>query len=444
MLFVLVLLCSVLVCGTRAGANGGVPCVVRAELRGIVNHGTARYLEAAIDAAAGQGCAAVLVPLDTPGGMVEPTRAIVSAFLDAPVPVVVYVSPAAARAGSAGAFVALAAHVAAMAPGSNIGAAHPVMISGGGEKPDEDLVRKIENDAAALARAIAEQRDRNVEWAESAVRESASITASEALDRDVIDLVATSERDLLDRIDGREIRLAGDREVVLHTAGAEVRDHAMTLQQRALAVLGHPNLAFALMTIGLLAIMIELYTPGFGVAGVVGALSLLLALIGLNVLPVHAGGVILLILAVGFIVAELYVASYGVLALAGVACLLGGAALLLDRSDPDFLADASVRLSFGVVIPLAVVVGLAAVLLGIRASRSRRRVSPTGVEGLTNEIGSTLGPVDPRGGTVRVHGERWNAVSDEMLPMDTPVRVVGVDGLTVRVRRVERPQGGAT
>lgn len=421
-------------------ARADAPCVTRAELRSVVSAGTASYLKRAVFAAERDGCSAVLVPLDTPGGALDATREIVATFLDARVPIVVYVSPAAARAGSAGAFITLAAHVAAMSPASNIGAAHPVMI--GSDGSDKELASKIENDTAALARAIAERRERNVEWAEAAVRESASITASEAHELGVVDVIAGTEQELLDLIDGRTVRVGND-EIVLRTANAELRDHEMTVRERALAVLGNPNVAYTLMTIGMLALMFELFTPGLGVSGVLGAVSLLLGVIGLNVLPVHAGGVILLVVALAFFVAELYVASYGLLSLAGVACLLIGGALLFDRSDPSFLADASVRLSWSVVVPLAVVLGGAAVLLGVQATRSRRRRSPTGLEGLRDEVGSTIEAVDARGGAVRVHGERWNAVSDEPLPERTPVRVVDVHGLTLHVTRAEH-SGGAT
>jgi len=437
----ILILLSLFLIGNGAGARpAGAPCVTRAELRSVVSAGTASYLKRAVDAAEREGCSAVLVPLDTPGGTLDATREIVATFLNARVPIVVYVSPAAARAGSAGAFITLAAHVAAMSPASNIGAAHPVMI--GSEEGDRELAAKIESDTAALARAIAEHRDRNVEWAEAAVRESASITASEAYELGVIDIVAASERELLDAIDGRTVSVAGEK-LVLKTANAEVREHSMTIRERALAVLGHPNVAYALMTLGMLALMLELFTPGLGASGVIGALALLLGVIGLNVLPVHVGGVILLVVALAFFAAELYVTSYGLLSLGGIACLIVGGALLFDRSDPNFLADASVRLSWTVVVPLAIVVGVAAVMLGVRAARARRQRSPTGVEGLRDEVGSTIDPVDAEGGTVRVHGERWNAVSEEPLPEHTPVRVVDVHGLTLRVVRAEH-SGGAT
>ena len=424
-------------------AAGHAPCVLRAELRGTVTRASADHLEDAIAAAGAQGCEAVLVAVDTPGGMLEPTRRIVGTFLDAPIPIVAYVSPTAARAGSAGAFVVLAAHVAAMAPGASIGAAHPVMMPGGGQV-DEELARKIENDVAALARGIADQRSRNVDWAEDAVRESASATASEALELRVIDVIAGSEPELLGALHGRVVRLASGREVELHTEGAVVRVQPMTIQQWGLAKLGDPNVAYALLVIGMLAIFFELFTPGLGAPAVVGAFCLVLAAIGLDLLPVQIGAVLLITAGMALFVAELFAASYGLFALGGLACSLAGAALLIDRSSPELFADASVRLSWGVVLPLAVLMALAAVGLGVLAARRRGQGSTTGVEGMLGELGSTLTGVDPAGGTVRVHGERWRAVSDEPLAPETHVRVIDVRGLTLRVTRSDEPHGGVT
>lgn len=440
------------VAGVRHGparAEGAVTaaCIVRAELRGVVNAGTASYLEDALARAERQRCTALLVSVDTPGGMLEPTRRIVRAFLGSDVPVIAYVTPAAARAGSAGVFVTMAAHVAAMAPGSNIGAAHPVLGPTGSD-PDEageEMARKVENDVAAMARAIATERGRNVEWAEAAVRESASATAREARRLGVIDLVAPTEAALLEALEGRAIALAGDRRVTLRTASAHPVDHPMTVQQWALATLGDPNVAYLLLMVGFFALVLEVYSPGFGVAGVAGALSLVLAAIGLELLPVTLGGVLLLAAAIAFFVAEIYVTSYGLLALAGLACMLGGAALLFDRSDPEWIADPSVALSWGLVLPLAVVVAAGVIALGWRAARRRRARSVTGAEGLLGELGAALTDVDARGGRVAVHGERWQAVSDERIEARAAVRVVGVRGLVVRVARAARagePEGG--
>lgn len=438
-------------------ARAQAPCVVAAELHGVVNEGTGSYLIDALDEAE-RGRCVLLVRLDTPGGTLEATRRIVGAFLGARAPIVVHVAPAAARAGSAGVFVAMSAHVLAMAPGSNIGAAHPVTIGGGDpeEQGGEQLARKIENDTAAMARAIAAQRGRNAEWAEAAVRESTSATASEAQRLDVIDLVVASERALLGGIDGREIEVAGGELVTLRTASAEVRAHPMTIRQRAQAFLGDPTLAYALLMIGMLALVLELYSPGFGVAGGIGVLALLLAAIGLDLLPVTAGGIALVAIALGLFVAEVYVTSYGLLALGGVACLLGGAALLIDRSDPGFFADPSVQVSWGVVIPLAVVLGAATVLLGLSIKRVRARREATGAEGIIGEHGVALTPIDARGGHAWVHGERWAAVSGAPLAAGSALRVVALEGLTLSVVAAEdvvsvedgsgagarRPEGG--
>lgn len=452
LLLVVLTLLAAAVLGSRGaearGATspgGETSCVVRAELRGVINAGTESYLRGALAEAERRRCA-LLVPLDTPGGMLEETRQIVRAFLDAPVPVVVHVAPAAARAGSAGALLTMAGHIAVMAPGSTIGAAHPVLGPSGAD-PDqagEEMARKVENDVAALARAIAGQRGRNVEWAEAAVLESASITAEEAQELGVVDLVIGSEAALLEAIDGRSVRLAAGGELVLRTVDAEVAAHPMTVQEWTMSRLGDPNLAYALLMLGMLAIVLELFEPGIGAFGIVGALAVVLGAIGLNLLPLHAGAVILLVAALGLFVLEMHVTSYGLLALGGVACLVVGGALLLDRSSPELFADASLRVSWGVVVPLAVVAGGAAFALGTQVARARRSSSPTGAEGLRDEVGEAISEVDQIGGSVWLHGERWRAVSDEPLPAHTKVRVRDVRGLTLRVARASEPQGGVS
>lgn len=434
------LMLSVLVTCFGAARAEAAPCAVVAELDDVVNAGTAGYLEDALAAADAQGCQALVVLVDTPGGTLDATRTIVQSFLTAPLPVITYVHPAGARAGSAGMFITLAGHVAAMTPGSNIGAAHPVM--GTGQDPEEggreQLAKKIVNDTAAFARAIAEKRRRNVEWAEAAVRDSLSQTATEAEQSGVIDLLAPSPRALLDSVHGRSVELDG-RRVTLDTRGAELRPHAMSIQQRVLAVLGNPNVTYVLLMIGLLGIMMELYNPGIIVGGVVGGLCLLLAAVGLNALPVHWGGIVLLLVAVGLFVAELFVTSYGLLAAAGVGALLLGSALLFDRSDPDFFADASVRLSWGVVAPLAGVVGIAAGGLAWRAAQLRKRAPQVGREALVGAPGVALSAIDAGGGSVRVHGERWHATSDQPIEAGAAVRVVRSEGLTVAVERERQP-----
>ncbi|UJR81108.1 NfeD family protein [Sandaracinus amylolyticus] len=433
-LFVLALVLA----AAPARARAERTCVLAAELHGVVSEGTATYLEDALARAEREGCA-LLVRVDTPGGMIEPTRRIAGAFLEARVPIVVHVAPGGARAGSAGVFVLLASHVAAMAPGSSVGAAHPVSLDG--REASTELARKIESDTASLARAIAQQRGRNVEWAEAAVRESASATADEARRLGVIDLVVGSERALLEAIDGRVVSISPERAWTLHTRGAEVREHEMTIPQQTLALLGDPTIAYALLVIGIFALMIELATPGVGIAGGIGAMSFLLAAIGLGVVPVTIGGIALVGIALALFVAELHVASAGLLAVAGAVCLVAGAALLVDHADPSFFADESVGVSWGVVVPLAIVLAVAAVVLGIAVRRVRARPSVTGVEAMLGEVGAAASMIDGRGGAVRMHGETWRAVSDVPLPAGTPVRVIAVRGLTLRVIAADEGEG---
>lgn len=411
--------------------------MLTADLEGVVNAGTAGYLESAVEAAEGR-CDALLVRIDTPGGMLEETRRIVRAFLGAEVPIVTYVGPSGARAGSAGVFITMAGHVAAMAPGTNIGAAHPV--TGQGKDPEEaggeHMAKKVENDTAAFARSIAEQRGRNAEWAEKAVRESVSITASEALEQKVIDHVAESDRALLRALDGTTVTIGGE-ERALGLAEARLEPFDMTISQRALTILGHPTLAYILLMIGALGIMIEVYNPGLIIPGAIGGFALLLAAIGLNALPVNVGAIILVVLALALFVTEAFTPTFGLLTAGGLASLLVGAALLVDESDPDFFVEPSVRVSWGAVVPLALVIAGAAFALAWNAARYQRQRSPTGREGLEGERGKVVETVGPDGGAVQVHGERWNAHAAREIPPGTFVRVLAVDGLRLEVKEEE-------
>lgn len=411
------------------------PCVVQAQVTSIVNGATAAYLQSAIASAESQRCS-VLVRLDTPGGLMDATRDIVRSFLGAPVPVVVYVAPSGARAGSAGVFITMAAHVAAMAPGSNIGAAHPVLVGPGGDDKSDEVTRKVVSDAAALARAIAGERGRNAKWAEKAVRESASLTAHEALAENVVDLLAESERELLERLDGREVTVAGVS-TTLRTRGARLLPQSMTFQQRALQVLGDPNVTYLLFMLGLLGITIELYNPGLLVPGGLGLLFLLLGAVGMNILPINALGVLLLVAAVALFVGELYTTSFGLLTLAGLLALLAGAALLFDWESPDFFADARIRLSWGLVVPLALLLSVASALLAWHVKRTAQSQPMTGKEGLLGASGKALSPIDARGGTVLVLGERWSAVSSTPVAAEQAVRVIRVDRLQLTVAPLE-------
>lgn len=409
----------------------GPPCLVQAEVTSIINSATAAYLQSAIESAEEQQCG-VLVRLDTPGGLMDAMRDIVRSFMGAPVPVVVYVAPSGARAGSAGMFIAMAAHVAAMAPGSNIGAAHPVMVGPGGDQGGDEMARKAVNDAAALARAIAGERGRNADWAEKAVRESVSLTAQEALDENVVDLVVASERELLEQLDGSEVQVAGTT-TTLRTRGARLVPQGMTIQQRALHVLGDPNVTYLLFMLGLLGITIELYNPGLLVPGGLGLLFLLLGAVGMNILPINVVGVLLLVAAVALFVGELYTSSFGLLTLAGLLALLAGAALLFDWESPDFFADPRIRLSWGLVVPLALLLTVASGLLAWHVKRTAETRPLTGKEGLVGAAGKALTPIDARGGTALVFGERWSAVSSTPVETGQAVRVIRVDRLQLTV-----------
>lgn len=424
----------VLATGAAAGAQAQrAPCVARAELSGVVNRGTAEYLATALDETEARGCEALLVVIDTPGGELEATRRIVGSFLRARVPVVAYVAPSGARAGSAGMFVTMAAHVAAMTPASTIGAAHPVVA--GGRDPEalgEELGRKIVSDLAALARAIASQRGRNAEWAELAVRESRSATAAEAVELDVVDRVAGDESALLLGIDGATVELPAGA-VRLDTAGVRVVALEPSPRQRLVGALGQPNVAYLLVMLGVLGLFIELASPGVIVPGTLGLLALLGGAIGLGVLPVDAGAVALLVAGAGLLAAELFVTSYGVLLAAGVAAIVAASVLLVDPSDARFFADRSVRVSWGAILPTVLTLAAAAALLAWHLRRSGRRPWQTGAEGLVGATAETITDVGPSGGRVRVAGESWAARARAPIEPGRKVRVRAVFGLELEV-----------
>ncbi|MDH3605356.1 MAG: nodulation protein NfeD, partial [Candidatus Tectomicrobia bacterium] len=312
------------------GAGGSIDVY---PVDGIINPVVVEYMSASIRQSVEEQATAVVFQLDTPGGLVSSTRLIVKALLNADIPVVVYVSPSGARAASAGTFITMAGHVAAMAPGTNIGAAHPV--SGGGEDIEGDMRKKAENDLAAFARSIADKRGRNADWAEEAVRESVSITETDALEQKVIDVVAEDIPDLLQQLDGRNVSVAG-AEVTLHTAGAIVRYREMTWRQQILAALSHPQIALMLISLGSLGLMIELYNPGLIFPGAIGAISLLLAFYSMQMLPINYSGLALIGLALIMFILETQVPSFGMLTVGGIISMLLGSLMLID-SPEEFL-----------------------------------------------------------------------------------------------------------
>jgi len=404
--------------------------VYRAVVEGPISPATSDYIQAALDEASEEQAAALVIELDTPGGLLNSTKTIVKALLASRVPVIVYVAPSGASAASAGVFVTLAGNVAAMAPGTTIGAAHPV--SGGGSDIEGDMRTKVENFAVSFVESIAERRGRNVEWAAKAVRESVAITETEALELGVIDIVAANVDDLLVQADGREIEVEGAKRTLSllgpapDNAAPTVVDVPMTLRQRVLSVITDPNIAYLLMMAGMLGLYMEFSNPGVIFPGVVGAICLLLALLAGQVLPISSTGVLLIVLGMAFLLAELFMPSFGVLGFGGLLALTLGS-LFLYTPESELAVDRSL-----VTVTIALFGCVLAVIL-LLLVKDRRRPATTGAEGLVGELGRTLGPVE-RTGKVRVHGEFWNAHSDVLIEANRPVRVVAVEGLTLRVR----------
>ncbi|MBW3660201.1 MAG: nodulation protein NfeD [Gemmatimonadetes bacterium] len=426
-------------------AEGVRRVVHRIVVDGAISPASAEYIADAIEEAEESGAEALVLQLDTPGGLVESTRDIVQSMLSTRIPVIVYVAPGGARAGSAGVFLTLAAHVAAMAPGTNIGAATPVTMGGdeglpGGRPSPPDSIeqtqpdggpkaldQKILNDTIAFIRTIAEKRGRNADWAERAVTEAASITETRAVEENVVDLVARSTEALLDEIDGREVEVV-DRTVTLRTAGAEVVTQEKGLRFRILDTIANPNIAFILMMIGIWGIFFELMNPGAILPGVVGGISLLLAFFALQALPVNYVGVMLILFSLVLFIAEVKVVSYGLLTVGGAIAFILGATMLFEGPGRFF------AVSWSVIIPMAVLtVGFFVFAMRL-AYRTWRSKPTTGREGLVGERGVVRRRIDPVG-KVALHGETWTARADEPIEAGAEVEVVGAEGLTLEVRR---------
>lgn len=405
--------------------------VAMIDLDGAITPVTARLLTAAIERAQAERAQALIVRLNTPGGLERSMRSMAQAILNAEIPVIVYVAPTGARAASAGVFITMAAHVAAMAPATNIGAAHPVTIGGG--DTGKEMGKKIENDAAAFARSLAAERGRNVDWAEKAVRASVSVTEREAVKLKVVDLVADSVPDLLAKIDGRTVKTARGP-VTLATRDALVKPIEVRFRDRFLALITDPNIAYILMMVGMLGIFFELQNPGVVLPGVIGGISLILAFFAFQSLPINWAGVLLILFGVALLIAEIKVVSHGVLTAGGVVAMVLGSFMLYEAPEVGF------RVSWTVILPtVGATAGLVvwAVSAGVRAMMK----SPvTGVSGMIGRVvvaRSALGPE----GQVQVDGEIWRAVSEgEAIPAGEKVRVTAVDGLTLKVSRAgDRP-----
>ncbi|MDZ4186220.1 MAG: nodulation protein NfeD [Desulfuromonadales bacterium] len=386
---------------------------------------TARFLQRNLDEAARQAEPLILVELDTPGGLDTAMREIVKEIFASPAVVVVYVAPSGARAASAGAIICLAADICAMAPGTNIGAAHPVTL---GEKVDPTMEAKMVNDAEAYVESIARQRGRDATLARKMVRESLSLSADKALEGKVIDLIARDRADLLQQLEGRSV-LKGGRQLVLNLQGAQVTPAEMTKVERIRNAISNPNVAYVLMMLGMLGIFFELSNPGVILPGVIGTISLVLALFAFQTLPVNYAGVLLILLALVLLIAEINVVSYGMLTVGGLVAMVFGSILLFDSPEPWL------RLSWKVILSTVLVAAGFFVLIVKKALTAQRRPKSTGREGLIGEEGTALSSIDPEG-KVFTHGEYWDAHSDTPIAAGDRVVIEAVDGLQLKVRKV--------
>jgi membrane-bound serine protease (ClpP class) len=392
---------------------------------GMINPAVADFIHRSIEKAHETNAECLIIHLNTPGGLLQSTREIVGDFLESDIPIIVYVSPGGAQAGSAGVFVTMAANIAAMAPGTNIGAAHPVTLQG---QPDSIMGAKITNDAAAFIRTIAEKRKRNLVWAEEAVRKSVSITETEALASNVIDVIAKNDRELLQKVDGQQITTNKGSET-LHVSDAKIESYEMGWTEDILNLLSDPNIAYILFMLGTYGLLFELYNPGSIFPGIVGVVSLLLAFYSMHTLPVNYAGLGLIIFGIILFVLEIKITSHGMLTVGGIVSLTIGS-LMLIRTPTGLEV---VELSWKVILAsVAMTTFFFVFLLGL-GLKAQRRKPTTGQEGLVGELGESIDQLNPDG-TVRVHGELWNATSSiGKIPKNTAIRVVSIKDLSLTV-----------
>jgi membrane-bound serine protease (ClpP class) len=401
--------------------------VVQLTIDGTINAATVNYVHDGLRAAEERGAAAVLILLDTPGGLLESTRLIVKDILAAPVPVIVYIAPSGGGATSAGVFITLAAHVAAMAPGTTIGAAHPVGPQG--DSIGGTMGEKVENFAASLSRTIAEQRGRNVEWAEKAVRQSVSATEREAVKLKVVDFVARDVAEVLTKASGRSVEVAG-KKVELALRDAAVEPIEMRLGQKVFDFLANPNLAYLLFMAGLLGLYVEFTNPGMLFPGVAGVICLVIGLAALQMLPVNYAGLALLLLGIAMLIAEAFLPSFGIVGIGGIVAFVIGSLFLFDTPEETLHVDR------GLIAGAAVTLGAFSLGMGWLVVRAHRRRPASGAEGMIGEIGHVR-RADATGRQLKVfvHGEYWEADADEPLAVGDAVEVTAVAGLRLRVRR---------
>ena len=418
-------ICSIAVLGLLFGVTVHAAQVGLIKINGAIGPATASYITRALDVAAEQHDECLVIQLDTPGGLVDSASQIVESFYAAKIPTVVYVSPAPARAGSAGVFITMAADFAVMAPHTRIGAAHPVELgaSGSVEKTDDVMKQKIENDTASFAQSIAEKRHRNVDWAKSAVLDSASITAEDALDKNVIDFIADDQADLLKQLDGREINGK-----TLNTANATVTEIPMNAFETFSQLFLRPEVMFILMLMVIYGIMGELSSPGAILPGVVGALALILVLYMSAILPVNVTGLVLIGLAVILFLADVFSPTHGVLTAGGVLSFFLGAMMLFSQAGPGF------GLSLFWILPATIFTTAFFIFIVSKGIRAQFKPAQTGIETMLGKTVNALSRIDAAGGKVFIEGEHWNATSETPVEAGQAVEITGIVGLTLKVK----------
>jgi len=412
-------------------AQQGTPVVYTAEVDGIIQPVVGEYVRNAIQKADAAGAALLVLTLRTPGGLLDTTRAINTAIINAKTPVAVWVGPSGGRAASAGFMITMAADIAAMAPGTHIGAAHPV--SGDGGKMDDTMAKKVASDTASYGRTLAQQRQRNATLIEQAVIDSRSFTEQEAAGAvpPLIEVVASDVGELLQKLDGRTIRRFDGREQVLRLSGASREALAMSWAQRMLSAIAHPQVAYLLLTLGMLGLTVEFWNPGSIFPGVAGGICLLLAFFALQVLPVSYAGVMLIVLGIVLLILEVKITSFGVLAVGGVVSLFFGSLMLIDSPLPEM------QIGLRMIIPITLSIAGILLFLVRLAVRAQQQRSVTGEAGMLDEVGHALSSISPGGvGRVQTHGEIWTATSDQDVAAGDRVKVVAVKGLLLTVRRL--------
>jgi membrane-bound serine protease (ClpP class) len=420
-----VMLTALLISGTTGQCQDKGP-IFYIEVDGIINPATAKFITDSIDQASKEGGQCLIIELDTPGGLMDSMRNIVKKILASNIPIIVYVAPRGARAASAGVFITLASHVAVMAPGTNIGAAHPVTLGAEG-KESKTMTEKIVNDTVSQIKTIAKNRGKNVDWAEKAVRKSVSITEDEALKLNVIDLICTDLNDLLSKVDGRVIKFDGMTRTLL-TQGVQPRPIQMSWRYKLLDTISNPSIAYILLMLGIYGIFFELSSPGAILPGVVGGIFLILAFYALQMLPISFAGLALILFAIILFIAEVKVVSHGLLTVGGVISLFLGSMMLIE-TPAEYM-----QISLMVIIPAVLVSAGFFAFAVTKAIKARLTKPTTGTEGLVGEVGMASTPLSPEG-KVLVHGEFWNAISDDPVEKGDKVQVVGVKDLVLNVKK---------